>query len=77
MFFHFYLPLSRILSLIYCPSKRESRHGDYCGVKSPKIEVKEVEIEVPASNNVDIEKVAILARKYESNGDPACVANNP
>ena len=50
---------------------------DYCGVKSPTVEIKEVEIEVPASNNVDIEKVAILARKYESNGDPACVANNP
>ena len=24
----------------------------------------------------DIEKIAALARKYESNGDPACVANN-
>ena len=27
--------------------------------------------------NVDIDKIAVLARKYESNGDPACVSNAP
>lgn len=31
----------------------------------------------PTSFEVDVEKIAVLARKYESNGDPACVANNP
>lgn len=26
---------------------------------------------------MDIKKIAVLTRKYESNGDPSCVANNP
>ena len=29
-----------------------------------------------SSCKTDIEKIAVIARKYESNGDPACVANN-
>ena len=33
--------------------------------------------DTPSDFNADIEKIAMLARKYESNGDPACVANNP
>lgn len=28
-------------------------------------------------NDFDIDKIAVLTRKYESNGDPACVANAP
>ena len=36
-------------------------------------------IDSPAEppKNFDIDKVAVLTRKYESNGDPACVADNP
>lgn len=35
--------------------------------------------EVTVTNNfsADIDKISVLARKYESNGDLACVANNP
>ena len=32
--------------------------------------------EPPETFDVDIDKIAVLARKYESNGDPACVADN-
>ena len=52
----------------------------YAGISIPKPAqpvVKEVEVKPAQSLNVDIKKVAVLARKYESNGDPACVADNP
>ena len=45
----------------------------YGAEKPVQVEVKEVE--VVASQKIDIEKVAVLARKYESNGDPACVSS--
>ena len=31
---------------------------------------------IPESFIADVDKISVLARKYESNGDPACVANN-
>ena len=43
-------------------------------------EVKEVDTSVTDNSEgfpADINKIAILARKYESNGDPACIADNP
>lgn len=49
---------------------------NYGGI-TPAIEVKEVEITVTNNFSADIDKISVLARKYESNGDPACVANNP
>ena len=50
---------------------------NYGGIKVDTLAVEAKEVEVAASFPVDIEKIAVLARKYESNGDPACVANNP
>ena len=35
------------------------------------------DVETSVSYPADIEKIAVLARKYESNGNPACIANNP
>ena len=40
-------------------------------------DVVDTPVEPPETFNVDIDKVAVVARKYESNGDPACIANNP
>ena len=54
--------------------------ADYGGITAPAEyvpEIKEVEIEVSASYTADINKIAVLARKYESSGDPACIADNP
>ena len=49
---------------------------NYGGI-STNVEVKEIEVEVSQkSHSVNIDKVAVLSRKYESSGDPACVANN-
>ena len=31
---------------------------------------------IPDNFDANIDKISVLARKYESNGDPACVANN-
>ena len=51
---------------------------DYCGVpvKQDQLIVQVVEKEVAPSKNVDIDKIACLARKYESDNDPACVYFN-
>ncbi len=42
----------------------------------PTVEVKEVEVHATKAYPVNIERVAALARKYESSGDPACIADN-
>ncbi len=39
-------------------------------------DVVDTPVEPPETFYVDIDKIAVLARKYESNGDPACVADN-
>ena len=39
-------------------------------------DVVDTPVEPPETFDVDIDKIAVLARKYESNGDPACVADN-
>lgn len=44
---------------------------------APAPDVVDKPVDKPMSFDADIEKIAVLARKYESNGDPACVANNP
>jgi len=31
---------------------------------------------IPEKFDANIDKISVLSRKYESNGDPACVANN-
>lgn len=51
---------------------------DYLGMTTslPAPDVIDTPSESPINFDTDIETIAILARKYESNGDPACVANN-
>ena len=45
--------------------------AEYAGISKPDV------IDTPTTGkSFDIDKIATLARKYESNGNPACVANN-
>lgn len=52
---------------------------EYAGIGAtyvPDVVDKPAKVAKQETFEVDINKIAVLARKYESNGDPACVANN-
>lgn len=51
--------------------------AEYAGIALPAPDVVDKPVDKPTNFDAKIEKIAVLARKYESNGDPACVANNP